>query len=125
MDPAEPYSVTRYREDVDRVLDRSRGRRQIAWVVGGSWHYIQARSTESSPHESRRDPSYAPNWSSEAAEHGPEALHARLAALDPVGAATIERRNVRRVVRALEVTLTLGRPFSEVGRDRGTPLPSS
>jgi len=31
---------------------------------------------------------------------------------------------VRRVIRALEVTLTLGRPFSEVGRERGTALPS-
>ena len=28
------------------------------------------------------------------------------------------------MVRALEVTLTLGQPFSEVGRARGTPLPA-
>jgi tRNA dimethylallyltransferase len=46
---------------------------------------------------------------------GPVDLHARLAALDPVGAARMEPTNRRRVVRALEVTLGAGRPFSEFG----------
>jgi tRNA dimethylallyltransferase len=45
----------------------------------------------------------------------PADLHARLAGLDPVGAARIEPTNRRRVVRALEVTLGAGRPFSEFG----------
>jgi tRNA dimethylallyltransferase len=42
-------------------------------------------------------------------------LHARLAALDPVAAAKMEPGNRRRVVRALEVTLGAGRPFSSFG----------
>ena len=42
-------------------------------------------------------------------------LHARLAALDPVAAARMEPTNRRRVVRALEVTLGSGRPFSAFG----------
>ena len=46
---------------------------------------------------------------------GPADLHARLAALDPVGAARMEPTNRRRVVRALEVTLGSGRPFSAFG----------
>jgi len=44
-----------------------------------------------------------------------------LAALDPVAAGRIDPRNVRRVVRALEVTLTTGRPISEL--QRKTPPP--
>ena len=59
-----------------------------------------------------------------AATAGPEALQRRLLAVDPVSAGSIERRNVRRMIRALEVSITLGRPFSEVGHERGTPLPS-
>ena len=43
------------------------------------------------------------------------ALHGRLADLDPVAAAKIEPTNRRRVVRALEVTLGSGRPFSSFG----------
>jgi tRNA dimethylallyltransferase len=42
-------------------------------------------------------------------------LHARLAELDPAAAARIEPSNQRRVVRALEVTLGSGRPFSAFG----------
>ena len=42
-------------------------------------------------------------------------LHARLAALDPVAAGRMEPTNHRRVVRALEVTLGSGRPFSTFG----------
>jgi tRNA dimethylallyltransferase len=124
VDPAEPFSVARYREDADRVLDQFAVEGKIAWVVGGSWHYIQAAIDRIEPPRVAPRPELRAELEREAAEHGPEALHARLAALDPVGAASIERRNVRRVVRALEVTLTLGRPFSEVGRNRGTPLPS-
>ena len=124
VDPAEPYSVTRYREDADAVLEDLAAREQTAWVVGGSWHYIQALVDRIEPPQVPPNPELRAELEAEAAAHGPEALHARLAALDPAAAAMIERRNVRRVIRALEVTMTLGRPFSEVGRARGTPLPA-
>jgi tRNA dimethylallyltransferase len=42
-----------------------------------------------------------------------EALLRELAARDPVTAGRIDRRNPRRVIRALEVILATGRPFSE------------
>ena len=44
-----------------------------------------------------------------------DALFARLAELDPLAAAKMEPSNRRRVVRALEVTLGSGRPFSSFG----------
>jgi len=43
------------------------------------------------------------------------ALHRRLAEADPTAAARIEPGNARRIVRALEVTLGSGRPFSSFG----------
>ena len=49
------------------------------------------------------------------AEPDTVALHRRLAELDPVAAARMEPTNRRRVVRALEVTLGSGRPFSSFG----------
>ena len=48
-------------------------------------------------------------------EHDTAKLHVRLAALDPAAAAKMESGNRRRVVRALEVTLGSGRPFSSYG----------
>lgn len=47
--------------------------------------------------------------------HGAHDLYRRLAGLDPAAADRIEPGNVRRVVRALEVTIGSGRPFSSFG----------
>ena len=124
VDPAEPYSVARYRADADPVLADVLQRGQIAWVVGGSWHYIQALIDRIEPPQVPPDARLRAELEAVAVRDGPEALHARLAALDPDAARAIEPRNIRRVVRALEVTLTTGRPFSTVGRSRDTPLPA-
>ena len=51
----------------------------------------------------------------EADARGVEVLHARLAELDPEAATRMEPTNRRRVIRALEVTLGSGRPFSSFG----------
>ena len=51
----------------------------------------------------------------DASDEETAALHARLAALDPVAAGRMEPGNRRRVVRALEVCLGTGRPFSSFG----------
>ena len=58
------------------------------------------------------------------AEPDTVALHRRLADLDPVAAARMEPTNRRRVVRALEVTLGSGRPFSSFGPGLDTYPPS-
>src|SRR5262249_15129114 len=49
----------------------------------------------------------------EAAEQSREALHARLAAVDPVTATRLHPNDLRRIVRALEVWHLTGRPISE------------
>jgi len=122
VDPAEPYSVARYRADADPVLADVLQRGQVAWVVGGSWHYIQALIDRIEPPQIPPDARLRAELEAIAVRDGPDALHARLAALDPAAARAIEPRNIRRVVRAVEVTLTSGRPFSEIGRERGSPL---
>ena len=54
-----------------------------------------------------------------------EALHRRLADLDPVAAGRMESTNRRRVVRALEVTVGSGEPFSSYGPGLGHYPPTS
>ncbi len=53
--------------------------------------------------------------------HGKDWLHQRLAGLDPAAAGSIDARNLRRTVRALEVILTSGRRFSEQRRMTESP----
>ncbi len=51
----------------------------------------------------------------ERATHELPALYAELEVLDPLAASRMEATNARRIVRALEVTLGAGRPFSSFG----------
>jgi tRNA dimethylallyltransferase len=83
--------------------------------VGGTGLYL--RSVVDDLEIPGRYPEVAASLEAELDAGGAETadLHARLAELDPVGAARMEPTNRRRVVRALEVTLGAGRPFSEFG----------
>ena len=75
-------------------------------LVGGSGLYLRAAlDVLEFP---GTDPQLRAELEAELAEHGPEALHARLAALDPSAATRMEPTNGRRVVRALEVVLLTG-----------------
>ena len=106
----EEASVAAYqqsaRADLDQIVDR--GRTPV--VVGGSGLYVRALldRLEIPP----TDPAVRARWEAELDRVGAEALHARLSQADPVAARSIEPRNGRRVVRALEVIELTGRPFS-------------
>jgi len=97
------------------ALDDIERRGRHALLVGGTGLYL--RSVVDDLDVPGRYPEVAASLEAEldAGRAGPADLHARLAELDPVGAARMEPTNRRRVVRALEVTLGAGRPFSEFG----------
>ena len=109
-DPSEDFTVTRFQAAFRAAMAdiESRGRRAL--LVGGTGLYIRAVVDELSP------PGQWPDVRGEL-EQEPDTvvLHGRLRELDPVGAARMEPTNRRRVVRALEVTLGSGRPFSSFG----------
>ena len=120
VDPDEDFSVSRFVEAADAVLAdlERRGRRGL--LVGGTGLYLQAVVDDF------EIPGRYPEVRAELDdEPDTGALHARLTALDPVAAARMEPTNRRRVVRALEVTLGAGRPFSSFGPglDAYPPLP--
>ena len=86
----------------------SRGRRPI--LVGGSGLYVRAAldRLEIPP----TDPEVRGRLQDELVREGVQAMHARLARVDPVAAQAIEPNHDRRIVRALEVIELTGRPFS-------------
>ncbi|HEY8530804.1 MAG TPA: tRNA dimethylallyltransferase, partial [Limnochorda sp.] len=53
----------------------------------------------------------------EAEEKGPEALHRRLAEVDPPAAARLAPKDLRRIIRALEVYERTGRPISQLQQE--------
>jgi tRNA dimethylallyltransferase len=114
VDPDQEFTVTEFQRAARVVLQGIAARGRHALLVGGTGLYLRALVDD------LRIPGRYPDVSAalEAELDGgarPADLHARLAALDPVGAGRMEPTNRRRVVRALEVTIGSGRPFSAFG----------
>jgi len=113
-DPEEEFSVARFQAAAAEVLSAIEARGHRALLVGGTGLYVQAVV------DGLVLPGEWPELRASLAEEaarpaGVGALHRRLAQIDPRGAARMEPANARRVVRALEVTLGSGRPFSSFG----------
>jgi tRNA dimethylallyltransferase len=116
-DPSEEYAVARWQREAQVAIDRIERAGGTALVVGGTGLYV--RSLVDRLDIPGQWPAVRAELEAAADESGPERLHARLAALDPLAAGRMEPTNTRRVVRALEVTLGSGRPFSSFGPGLG------
>ena len=104
---SEAFNVARYREMACAAIDAIRARGRLPIVTGGTGLYLRALLRGLAPLP-LPDPLLRLRLE---ATPLPE-LVAELETLDPACAAGIDRRNPRRVVRALEVCLLTGRPFS-------------
>lgn len=124
VEPDQPFSAAVFREQADRQLLDLATRGKVAFLVGGSPHYVQAVVDRLEIPAVPPQPELRGQLEEFAREHGAEALHERLRSVDPAAAEQIQPSNVRRVVRALEVYLVTGQPFSLVGRRKGTPIPA-
>jgi tRNA dimethylallyltransferase len=117
-DPEEDYSVARFQAGVAEVIAGIEVRGRRALVVGGTGLYVQAVV------DGLTLPGEWPDVKAELEAAPAEELHRRLVELDPAAADRIEPGNVRRLVRALEVTIGSGRPFSSFGPGLGAYPPA-
>jgi tRNA dimethylallyltransferase len=111
-DPDNPWTLARYLEAATAVLEDIWSRGKLPVLAGGSGQYVTALLEGWHPPRVPPDEALRAEFEALATAEGPEAVHARLAALDPVGAATLDPQNLRRVSRALEVVTRLGRPLA-------------
>lgn len=121
VDPDETPSLALYQQLAFATIDRIHSRGCVPFLVGGTGQYVMAviegwQVPQVPPDERLRRQLYE-----QADVEGADGLHQRLRELDPAAAAKIDARNVRRVVRALEVCLTTGRPISS--QQRKVPPP--
>lgn len=110
VDPDEEFTVAQFKAAFDAAVAEVESRGRRALLVGGTGLYLRAVV----------DDLEIPGRFAEVreeleAEPCTRALHDRLRELDPVAAGRMEPTNRRRIVRALEVTVGSGRPFSSFG----------
>jgi tRNA dimethylallyltransferase len=114
VDPGQILTVAEYQRLAYRLIDEIAARGHLPMLVGGTGQYVHAVVEGWSIPEVPPQLDLRAELAARAAGQGSEALHAELAQLDPVAAARIDHRNVRRVIRALEVTLTTGQAISSL-----------
>ncbi|PPF34056.1 tRNA (adenosine(37)-N6)-dimethylallyltransferase MiaA [Pseudoclavibacter sp. RFBJ3] len=110
LDVTEDASVAWYQERARGLIEEIEAEGDVPILVGGSGLYIAAVCFDL--RFPGTDPAVRAELEAELQLEGPGPLFARLRALDPQAAATIDARNGRRLVRALEVIEVTGEPFS-------------
>ena len=111
---------TQAREKVDDLLSQN----IPVIVVGGTGLYIKALLDDLNFPDT--DPVIRQRITDEAEVAGAEAMHAKLATLDPAAALAIPVANIRRVIRALEVIELTGQPYtSSLPRQDSTRYPDA
>jgi tRNA dimethylallyltransferase len=110
-DPTEAYSAADFRADALGAIEAIRARGDVPLLVGGTMLYYKAL-TQGLNDLPSADPEVRASLEADAARDGWPALHARLAAVDPVTAARLAPNDAQRIQRALEVFLLTGQPMS-------------
>ena len=110
LDIRDESTAAEYQQQVRPLIEELQAKSITPILVGGSMLYIAAAlNTFEFP---ERDAELRQQLEVELEALGSHAMHRRIAELDPIAASRIDPLNGRRVVRALEILLITGEPFS-------------
>ncbi|GJM81703.1 tRNA dimethylallyltransferase [Paenibacillus sp. HMSSN-139] len=112
LEPDQPFSVAMFQEWCRKLIPEITGRGRLPFIVGGTGLYIESVCYEFQFTEAGADEDFRAREQAFAETHGAEALHAKLAELDPKTAARLHPNDVRRVIRALEIVHLTGETLS-------------
>ena len=111
VDPRENYSAARYATDAAAVIFETSARGRLPILVGGTGLYYRALTRGLFPGPGR-DSDLRERLSALSDRYGVERLHRLLHYIDPESADRIHARDVKRLIRALEVYYLTGRPLT-------------
>lgn len=112
ISPEEEFSVADFKELAEKSLNEIITKGKLPMIVGGTGLYINSLTCNVTFTESEKDEEYRTHLENLANEHGNNYIHAMLKEIDPISFNSIHPNNRKRVIRALEVFKTTGKPFS-------------
>ena len=113
LDPSENFGLARFLDLAHTAVRETVGRQRLPIVAGGSGQYVWGLLDGHGVPEVPPDIELRLALEQEASVDGGRSLYQRLQGVDPVRAAAIDPRNVRRVIRALEIYSSTGLKPSE------------
>jgi tRNA dimethylallyltransferase len=120
-DPNEDYTVAEYKSDAIAAISDILSRGKLPILVGGTGLYIRAVVENLDIPEVKADPALRTQIENEIRRDGLESVFKKLLERDPDAEGIVDPKNPRRVVRALEVAITTGEPFT-AQRKKQPPL---
>ena len=126
LEPDDEFHVVKFQQLAKKAMRKIWERGHIPIVTGGTGFYIQALLYDIDFDENEKKDASRKELEAYAREHGAEALHEKLALVDPSSAEMIHPNNIKRVIRALEFYEQTGKRISEhneTQRQRESPYP--
>lgn len=117
INPDEPFSVEIFQERCFELIDIINKNGKIPIIVGGTGLYINSIVYNLDFSMSKADWKLRYELENIALEKGSKYLHDELRKIDEISADKIEENNVKRVIRALEIYKTTGKPMSYFNKD--------
>ena len=118
VDPDQDFSLARYQEMAYGAIEDTERRGRMALLVGGSGLYVRAVTGGWRIPQVAPDPELRQHLEQRAAREGYMALYEELKQVDSDAARRIDPRNIRRLIRALEVCRISGVPFSQLQQSK-------
>ena len=120
--PTTEYTAAHYARDASAAIRDIHARGRLPILVGGTGLYFRALTRGLFPGPGR-DQALRARLEAISARRGVECLHRMLGRVDPDSAARIQPRDLKRIVRALEVYLLTGKPLTAHFADTASPIP--
>ena len=121
LDPKEEVTAAWYKAEALRIIDEIHHRGNIPMLVGGSMLYISAVVDDLS-FVAKPDTALRQSLSEAYDVDGGVSLFTKLQQLDPEGAASVDPRNKRYLVRALEVCMMTGKSLDSAKVRKVSPF---
>jgi tRNA dimethylallyltransferase len=122
--PDETWSLEKFRIAALQAVEEICNRNRLPFLVGGTGQYVTAILEGWRPPPQPADNSLREELEQLARSQGAQILHDRLRSIDPQSAERIDARNVRRVIRALEIFHTTGLAASALRKKDSPPFRS-
>ncbi|MDD3102498.1 MAG: tRNA (adenosine(37)-N6)-dimethylallyltransferase MiaA [Patescibacteria group bacterium] len=121
IQPNQEFTVAQFKQKAIEIIDDIQKRNKTPFLVGGTGLYISSLVDNFDIPAIAPDEKLRKKLEKMANQYGPDYLWKKLIKLDPEAKKFIQKENIRRVIRALEVCLKTKKPFSQA-RQKGEPL---